>query len=648
MPSTATDRLQGLTTSVAVKAPVVAVATSNITLNGLQTVGGVALAEGDRVLVGGQTSGVDNGVYDASTSDWTRSVDADGSLDMRDGTTVYVAGGSGEGWWVITAATSDITPGTTSMTMSRALGAIDSSSVAHTHSGTGAAATNVQTRLRKTYRSSDYDTIQHALTAAAANVLVIEPGAYSMGSTQLTVPAGTTVTAYGATLTWSGIVTGVTFTGSTTLRSAWFGGTLEGPDGATYNGSGVAKAMYMSGTDYDPAATPPDYILGARIRDVTIHGWGFAGIWHEYTEYMDIQHCHVYLCGYVGIAGISSRYCTTDHNTIHDIDGDTAPDRYGAFYSAHESNETAHPRSIRSSMSHNIVYNVPRWEALDIHGDTDIDISSNTIYNCKYGIMVGSGDYGAVQSTAPKRVTVNANIIYCNNNGNAVTIHGAAGTPEYATGIVVSNNTITNGGFDNDPVEGCIRAYYVNDMVVCGNTIIEPYTNGIHLSHEIRSAEVYGNIIQDPQASVTATPACIYVSSNNVAAHIHGNTFRYSGNAGLNTHVAVKSIYEIGGLTGLNIKIGENQFIGIDATHLTATTSSAGVTTDGMYSESGGATALAAGAKTVTFTKRFPATPKVFVTCASALNPVRAHTVTTTQFEVAGTGTDTFYWTATT
>ncbi len=88
MPSTITDRLQGLTTSVAVKPPCVAVSLNNITLSGLQTVNSVALAEGDRVLVAGQTDQTANGIYNASTSNWQRAKDFDGNRDVINGTLV--------------------------------------------------------------------------------------------------------------------------------------------------------------------------------------------------------------------------------------------------------------------------------------------------------------------------------------------------------------------------------------------------------------------------------------------------------------------------------------------------------------------------------------------------------------------------------
>ncbi len=86
MPSTATDRLNGVTTNVAVKAPCSAVTLTNITLAGLQ-----GHTANDRVLVTAQTNPVDNGIYDVSSGNWTRSKDFDGNRDVTRGTRVLVA-----------------------------------------------------------------------------------------------------------------------------------------------------------------------------------------------------------------------------------------------------------------------------------------------------------------------------------------------------------------------------------------------------------------------------------------------------------------------------------------------------------------------------------------------------------------------------
>lgn len=91
MPSTITDRLNGLTTSVAVKPPCVVAAGTNLTLSGLQTVNGVALAQDDRVLCIGQTDNTENGIYIADSGDWTRARDFDGARDAVRGTLVLVS-----------------------------------------------------------------------------------------------------------------------------------------------------------------------------------------------------------------------------------------------------------------------------------------------------------------------------------------------------------------------------------------------------------------------------------------------------------------------------------------------------------------------------------------------------------------------------
>lgn len=51
--------------------------TANITLSGTQTIDGVAVIAGDRVLVKDQTTTANNGIYVASASTWARSTDAD-------------------------------------------------------------------------------------------------------------------------------------------------------------------------------------------------------------------------------------------------------------------------------------------------------------------------------------------------------------------------------------------------------------------------------------------------------------------------------------------------------------------------------------------------------------------------------------------
>lgn len=115
MTSPSQDRLFGVNASMAVKVPCRVATTAAITLNGEQTIDGVAVVTGDRVLVKDQASGVYNGIYVADTSDWERDLDMDGSRDIVEGTLVKVNHGTaGPGFYYVTT-TGTIVVGTTSI-----------------------------------------------------------------------------------------------------------------------------------------------------------------------------------------------------------------------------------------------------------------------------------------------------------------------------------------------------------------------------------------------------------------------------------------------------------------------------------------------------------------------------------------------------
>jgi len=60
-----------------VKGSCIAATTTNISLSGAQTIDGVSVVAGNRVLVKDQTAPAENGIYVAANSTWTRSPDAD-------------------------------------------------------------------------------------------------------------------------------------------------------------------------------------------------------------------------------------------------------------------------------------------------------------------------------------------------------------------------------------------------------------------------------------------------------------------------------------------------------------------------------------------------------------------------------------------
>ena len=68
--------------------------TGNITLSNTQTIDGVALVVGDRVLVKDQTDPIENGLYVVASGAWTRSADADEPNEVNAGMFVFVEEGT--------------------------------------------------------------------------------------------------------------------------------------------------------------------------------------------------------------------------------------------------------------------------------------------------------------------------------------------------------------------------------------------------------------------------------------------------------------------------------------------------------------------------------------------------------------------------
>ena len=64
------------------KAAVRAATTANLTLSGTQTVDGVSLIAGDRILVKDQSTGGSNGIYVVAAGSWSRATDADTAAEV--------------------------------------------------------------------------------------------------------------------------------------------------------------------------------------------------------------------------------------------------------------------------------------------------------------------------------------------------------------------------------------------------------------------------------------------------------------------------------------------------------------------------------------------------------------------------------------
>lgn len=114
------DDLEGLSTTIVDwKDSCRAATTANITLSGEQTIDGVSVVAGNRVLVKDQSTASQNGIYVAAAGSWSRSTDADANAEVTSGLAVTISEGSTNADKIFILTTNDpITVGSTSLTFS--------------------------------------------------------------------------------------------------------------------------------------------------------------------------------------------------------------------------------------------------------------------------------------------------------------------------------------------------------------------------------------------------------------------------------------------------------------------------------------------------------------------------------------------------
>jgi len=107
-----------------VKDSVRAATTANITLSGEQTIDGVSVVAGNRVLVKNQSTASENGIYVAAAGAWARATDFDSDAEVTPGAFAFVEEGTtnGDAGFVLTT-NAPITVGSTSLTFAQFSGA---------------------------------------------------------------------------------------------------------------------------------------------------------------------------------------------------------------------------------------------------------------------------------------------------------------------------------------------------------------------------------------------------------------------------------------------------------------------------------------------------------------------------------------------
>ena len=231
-----------------VKDSVVVATTANITLSGTQTIDGIAVTAGQRVLVKDQSTASQNGIYVVAAGAWSRSTDADTADELNSGCFFFVEKGTenADNGFVMSQDTA-INFGTTAITFSQFSGA------GQITAGNGLAKTgdtmfvNTGTGITVT---SDNIVIDTAWAGQAAITTVGTIGTGTWNATAISATKGGTGLNT-SSATGVGIVTSGTWTTPAQL-TVGFGGTgasTFASNGVLYgNGAGTIQAT-AAGTD---------------------------------------------------------------------------------------------------------------------------------------------------------------------------------------------------------------------------------------------------------------------------------------------------------------------------------------------------------------------------------------------------------------
>lgn len=518
MASTYADRINGVETSTAIKSPVLVATVANITLSGLQTIDGVTVVAGDRVLVRSQDNPVNNGIWNASTGAWTRSIDFNGSRDIAYGTVVYIASGSTLGNAYAIQSYSAPVIGVSQILFSTVAGSVSEAAAAA--SATAAEAARDDAVL---YGGVQVNTFADLLPLTAAQVAV---GEYVLvkksGTWYQRQASGGHLGHTAAVLAWNvlsgadGAFLDVAFgTGDTALQVAFntaASGVLHLTEQHIW--ASVVSSLQITGAGTKIIASPGAGITysvptldGVRITGINVEldGWTINapatfdganvtptyGVIRASGSGYKIHHCTINNVPKVGIYFDNADDCSAWENTIN---GNYPTGSFTGVETGHVAiliNPTGtnpqggvriYANRIRGSVQGTLVANygaASRTQGISIFGNTYENCWNHGVYSAQDGVGISVNGNTFVYCQVPVALTGTYHSVI----GNTLTTGGSTGTYTDETGIsmrnpqycVVANNTIQGESgvgqvvINLGPVSG---GTIIRGNIVTGNTVL--------------------------------------------------------------------------------------------------------------------------------------------------------------------------------
>ena len=436
--------------------------------------------------------------------------------------------------------------------------------------------------------TDDVINLQKALTASSGLTIRLADGTYKITST-LTVPANTSLILQKNAIIDASKKVGGTAGDYEALKfvngGSIFGGKLIGCGNSVLKVGSIG--ILCKGTNNHPTA--PTFVKAPKIEDVVIDGFGEYGVRLGYVTDTHVVNCNIKNIGYAGIGGTSCTKGKIEFNEIDNVNPGTG-DAYGIFIDRENGlSETSDPRSYNFNIFKNKVSNVYsgssiNGQGINTHAGVNFNIAYNEVVNCQAGIFVTSSVINGTDKIASKNIKVLNNTIkstYKVNTGINVTGSFSGGSvQEYTEDVIVSGNIVEGFGIANDTTYGAIRTYASKNCEFTDNIVNNSVVNSVILGDNVKNVTISGNILRNPCDNTYPVPRCILIAGSNISGNIHSNTFVYD-NAGAGTYVALEAIRSGSSLTGLEITIGKNYYVGKGSGRLeTVLSTTSGITTD--------------------------------------------------------------------
>jgi len=187
--------VDNIATGLDFKQSVRVAATANITLSGTQTIDGIAVVAGNRVLVKNQTTGSQNGIYVVAAGAWTRSLDADNTPanEVTSGMYAFVEEGTANadtGW--VLATNDPITLGSTALVFTQFTGTGELIAGGGLTKTGSTIAVGTASAARIVINATNIDLATTAISAGTYNQLTVDTYGRATAGTNLQTGTGTT------------------------------------------------------------------------------------------------------------------------------------------------------------------------------------------------------------------------------------------------------------------------------------------------------------------------------------------------------------------------------------------------------------------------------------------------------------------------